>query len=133
MLCRAGARSGQGEAGVETASVEGSSRGGWKGGVESPPHRRDHLCHCLGVRRKGWGWKCEGVYRCGGRSRDTVLSQILSEFSVRWERGPSGGLGVGMGQRRAVGEAGELTKGEEQAGRSWRTGHSRLRQRQGSG
>lgn len=39
MLCRAGARSGQGEAGVETAPVEGSSRGGWKGGVESPPQK----------------------------------------------------------------------------------------------
>lgn len=57
---------------------------------------------------------------------------IPSEFSMRWEKGPSGGDEEGMGQRRAGSEAGELMKGEEQAGRSSRAGHSRLRQRQGS-
>lgn len=50
-LCPEGARSGQGEAGVETASVEGSSRGGLTGGVESPPQKER-----LGIEMQGSLW-----------------------------------------------------------------------------
>lgn len=50
-LCQEGARSGQGEAGVATASVEGSSRGGLKGGVESPPQEER-----LGIEMQGSLW-----------------------------------------------------------------------------
>lgn len=63
-LCLEGARLGQGEAGVEMASVEGSSRGGLKGGVESPPQRGPPLPlfggqkERLGIEMQGslWVW-----------------------------------------------------------------------------
>lgn len=62
---------------------------------------------------------------------ETLSHPMMSESSMRWEKGPSAGRGRG-GQRRAVSEAGELTTGEEQAGRSSGTGRNRSQQRQGS-
>lgn len=56
---------------------------------------------------------------------ETLSHPMMSESSMRWEKGPSAGRGEG-GQRRAVSEAGEL------AGRSSGTGRNRSRQRQGS-
>lgn len=47
---------------------------------------------------------------------ETLSHPMMPEFSMRWEKGPSGGQGGAVGQRRAVGEAGELRRERSKLG-----------------
>lgn len=63
---------------------------------------------------------------------ETLSHPMMPEFSMRWEKGPSGGAGRGGGAEESGRRGGRAQTGEEQAGRSSGTARSSSRRRQGS-